>query len=67
MLFIEIVFHNILGELVNSVSLGGLQPGLHEFQWYGEADNGLHLSSGTYYYTIMTKNQRITRKLVLIK
>jgi len=64
---VEIVFHNILGELVNSVSLGGLQPGLHEFQWYGEADNGLHLSSGTYYYTIMTKNQRITRKLVLIK
>ena len=42
-------------------------PGFYTKQWDGLNDNGVRISSGVYFYSIMAGDFRQTKKMLLIK
>jgi len=54
--------YNIHGERVQVLVDGYLQKGSHLVRWEMN-----HLSSGTYFYTLMFDSQKITKQMTLIK
>lgn len=59
---VEMEIYDITGRRIESLLRENLMPGVHEVKW-----NATRVSSGTYFYTIKTNNQVITKKLVVIK
>jgi len=44
-----------------------MKAGYHEIIWDGRNDAGLRVSSGIYYYRIISGDFKATKKMVLIK
>jgi hypothetical protein len=59
---VQIVIFDQLGQEVDRLNKGSLSAGSHTVQW--TADN---LPSGVYYYQLQAGDQRITRKMILMK
>jgi hypothetical protein len=58
-LWVNLVVHNSLGQVVETLMDGVLTPGPHQFYW-----NAGNLASGMYYLQMKTENQLITRKII---
>ncbi len=59
---VEITIYNQLGEVVDRIIPGQLQKGKHTVKW--NADNQ---PSGIYYYQMKTGDQKLTRKMMLVR
>ncbi len=59
---IRLTVYNLLGERVKELVNGKLEPGYYNYTF-----NGAHYSSGTYIYTLESKNQIESRKMILLK
>ncbi|MBC8415792.1 MAG: T9SS type A sorting domain-containing protein, partial [Candidatus Cloacimonetes bacterium] len=44
-----------------------MSPGRSEMIWNGKDDNGKPVSSGVYFYQLVTEKKTITKKMILIK
>ena len=64
---IEIKIFNNLGQLVRSLFNGQSTSGTHFLNWDGRDDNGKQLSSGPYYYQIISEKYSSTNKMLLLK
>ncbi len=58
---------NILGELVGEPVNTSLPAGEHEAVWDSKDKNGAEVSSGIYFYRLVTEEGIRTRKMVLVK
>lgn len=58
---------NASGQLVRKLLNESHTPGSYEIQWDGRSDNGVVVPSGIYVYTIRIGEQRISRKMLLIR
>ncbi len=59
--------YNVKGELVKTLFEGNVEPGLHSYRWDGTNSNGRKVTSGIYFYRLSCGNDRITKKMVLLR
>lgn len=59
---VNIAIFDILGRTVESIDMGALSAGQHEFTWDASS-----LSSGVYFYRLTTEQGSQTRKMTLLK
>lgn len=55
------------GNLVHEIAMGDFSRGIHSFFWNGLNDFGERVKEGIYFYRLVTKNQIITGKLILLR
>jgi len=59
--------YNVLGQKVATLANGTVPAGRHEVIWDGKNDQGQAMSSGLYFYVLSSRNQKSTRKMMLIR
>ena len=69
---ITLSIHSINGNVIRTLSLGYKQQGLYHdrnkaIHWDGKNDIGETVSSGIYFYTLITKNSTQTKKMLILK
>lgn len=69
---ITLFIHSIDGNVIRALSLGYKQQGLYHdrnkaIYWDGKNDVGETVSSGIYFYTLITKNFTQTKKMLILK
>ncbi|MCG9134593.1 T9SS type A sorting domain-containing protein [Candidatus Poribacteria bacterium] len=69
---ITLSIHSIEGNVIRTLSLGYKQQGLYHdrnkaIYWDGRNDVGETVSSGIYFYTLITKNSTQTKKMLILK
>jgi serine protease AprX len=62
-----LIIYNILGQKVRTLVDEPKEPGKYEVIWDGKNDRGDEVASGIYFYQLVTENNRIARKMVLLK
>jgi hypothetical protein len=58
----KMVIYDISGKEVCSIILGKLGPGTYEINW-----NASNLSSGIYFYKLITNNYSLSKKMIVLK
>ena len=64
---VKLEIYNIKGQKVKTLLDCYMSPGRNEMIWYGKDDNGKHVSSGVYFYQLITEKKIITQKMILVK
>jgi hypothetical protein len=59
--------YNVNGELVRTLANENRAAGSYTLTWDGHNDNGQSVSSGVYFYKLVTNNFSQTKKMVLLK
>ncbi len=63
----RLIIYNSLGEKIRIYDLSEVGLGWNEVEWNGKDELGNSVSSGIYYYTIKDNENRISRKMILLK
>jgi hypothetical protein len=58
---------NTRGQLIRTLVLGAIEPGIHYVVWDGRDEAGRPVSSGIYFYRMETTNFSQTRRMVLLR
>jgi hypothetical protein len=64
---VKLTIYNVLGQEVITLADGRMDGGSHEVDWDGKAANGNRVSSGIYFYRLLTDSFADTKKMVLLK
>lgn len=64
---IKLAIYNIKGQLVNSLVNQKLDAGVHNIVWNGKDSNSKSVASGVYFYKIVSGNNNVTKKMILMK
>jgi hypothetical protein len=65
---VTVKIYNVRGQLVKNLVNDRYAPGVtHKVTWDGRNDAGEAVSSGVYFYKLVTKNYTQTKKMVLLK
>ncbi len=69
---VNLAIHDISGQLVRRLSLGQLPAGKYldrqsSAYWDGRSEYGEQVSSGVYFYTVVTDQQRLTKHMMILK
>ncbi len=64
---VTIDIYNTLGQKVRTLSDSYFEAGYHTLVWDGKSDASAEVSSGAYYYRLITGDRQITRKMLLLK
>lgn len=59
--------YNIKGQKVRTLLKGRYEKGENSVVWKGYNDAGKKVSSGIYFYELITSNKRISKKMLLLK
>ncbi|MBN2184423.1 MAG: T9SS type A sorting domain-containing protein [Candidatus Krumholzibacteriota bacterium] len=64
---VEIKVYNVTGSHVATIFSGYKEAGLHTVVWNGKSADGNIVASGVYYYSLVSGDEKITRKMVLLR
>jgi len=65
---ISLIVYDIMGrEIKRLIDYKWINYGNHNIIWDGKSNSGQTASSGVYYYSLISKGQRITRSMILLK
>ena len=64
---ISIVVYDILGNKVKTIMSGFVTPGHYVASWDATDDNGGNVSSGVYIYSLVSPEQTISKRMLLVK
>ena len=64
---IEINIFNAAGQKIRSLVNGNYNAGQHEIEWDGRNDAGLKVTSGLYFYQLMSDNYTKVMKMIMAK
>lgn len=64
---VNLTIYDIEGRRVKTLIDGHQNAGRQDIIWNGTNDNGRAVSSGVYYYRLVTGKKKITRKMVVIR
>ena len=59
--------YNLLGQKVKTLVSKEHDPGTYTVVWDGTDENGVAVSSGVYFYRLITKNYSTARKMIYVK
>ncbi|MCH7612788.1 MAG: T9SS type A sorting domain-containing protein [Candidatus Marinimicrobia bacterium] len=65
--WINLTIYNLLGQKVNTLINGVHSQGRYQITWNAQNEFGQPVSSGVYIYTLITKDTRITKKMLLVR
>ncbi len=65
--FVKLNIYSIEGRHIRSLIGEELSKGNHNFVWDGKDDNGKNVSSGVYFYRLISGNFKETKKMVLLR
>ena len=65
--FVTLEIYNIKGQKVKTLVNEVLPAGVHSTIWNGRDDNGNRVGSGIYFYKLSTKDETITKKMLMLK
>ena len=65
--FVSITIFDMMGRIVNQSTFENQSAGFQSFKWNGTNDRGSPVSAGVYFYSIRTKNNFETRKMIMLK
>ena len=65
--FVEILIHDLQGNLIVKLYSGIQSPGLKSLQWYANNSVGIPVSSGTYLYSIKSNGHSQTKTMIFLK
>jgi flagellar hook assembly protein FlgD len=63
----ELRIYNVNGELIKTLFEGTVTPGIHTYHWDGTNVSGRKVTSGIYFYRFVCGNERMTKKMVLLR
>lgn len=64
---VKLNIYDSLGKLVKNLVDEYIQPGEYKVVWDGRNNNGMRVSSGIYFYQIITENFVGSKKMILLK
>jgi len=64
---IELLVYNMKGQLVSKLVSGQYPSGSHSVTWDGKDECGKNVGSGLYFYKLITTDQVISKKMLLLK
>jgi len=64
---VKIAIYNILGHLVCELANADYAPGVYCVQWNGTSSEGVPVSSGVYFYQMITDAGVITKRMILLR
>lgn len=64
---VSLEIYNVLGEKVKTLVDGHLEAGPHSIEWNSTDSHGQGVSSGVYFYRLVTDNNVATKKMMLVK
>jgi hypothetical protein len=64
---IKIAIYDVFGKKVKTLYSGVIDAGDHEVRWSGKNKRGFNLSSGFYFYELVYGQERLIKKMLLIK
>ncbi len=64
---VSLAIYNLLGQKIRSLVDADQLAGEHQITWDGLNDAGEQVSSGVYYYILVTKDARLVRKMTLVR
>jgi hypothetical protein len=64
---VSLNIYNVAGQLVRTLVDGDMNAGAYTETWNGRSNTGNPVSSGVYFYKLVTKNFSMTKKMVLLK
>ncbi|RMI00298.1 MAG: T9SS C-terminal target domain-containing protein [Calditrichaeota bacterium] len=64
---IQLAIYNVQGQKVRTLAEGRYPAGLHTFKWNGRDDREQPVPSGVYLYELRSSDQRLVRKMILMK
>jgi subtilisin-like proprotein convertase family protein len=64
---VSLFIYDIQGRLVKTIPCGALAPGYHNIIWDATNDDNRQVSSGVYLLRVAAGEERITRKITLLK
>jgi hypothetical protein len=64
---VSLKIYNVAGQLVRTLVDTDMYAGVHIETWNGRGNSGNPVSSGVYFYKLVTKNFSMTKKMVLLK
>ncbi len=64
---VELRVYNVRGELVRTLATGAFPAGEHAVEWDGRTDRGGNVSSGVYYYRLVSDGLTDMKRMTLLK
>jgi len=64
---VSLVVYDIAGRVVNTLVSGNMEAANHSVVWDGRDTGGRQVSSGVYYYRLISDSFKDTRKMMLVK
>ena len=64
---LNISVYNLMGQKISTLISGYFSEGFHTVTWDGVSDDGFHVSSGVYLYTIETETFQDMKKMIFIQ
>ncbi|NUQ42536.1 MAG: T9SS type A sorting domain-containing protein, partial [Calditrichaceae bacterium] len=64
---VEIAVYNLAGQKIAVLASGVMEAGFHQTTWDGKDQQGNPASSGVYLYQLKAGNQRLVKKMMLIR
>lgn len=64
---VDLTVFNIKGEVVGILVHRTMMPGNYTIDWTAVNERGISLPSGIYFYSLSTKKQSVTKKMILLR
>ncbi len=64
---VQLIVFNPLGQQVRVLVDGKMEAGYHAVSWDGRGEGGMRVSSGIYYYRLVTPRYQAIKKMALVK
>jgi hypothetical protein len=64
---VNLVIYDLLGRRIKELLNESLPAGTYEVTWNGTSESGKQVSSGIYFYVLVTQEQRLVRKMIFNK
>ena len=64
---VHLIVYDLLGNTVKEIVNNNLLPGIYNYKWSGDNEQGSTVSAGMYFYRIQAGSFIKTRKMILLK
>jgi len=64
---VRLLIYDLLGKTIKTLIDNELSAGSYQIKWDGLSSNGKNVISGTYYYELQVGNQRLVKKMSLVR
>ena len=64
---VKIIIYDAIGRIIKELVNGYQNAGFHQVRWNGSDNYNIKVSSGIYFYRLITENFSQTKAMVLLK